>query len=47
MPAMAPATEAGEDFEETLRQPMVGLGSEVLDTSLILVVLAWFMFRLS
>jgi hypothetical protein len=35
---MAPATEAGEDFEDTLRQPMDGRGSVVVDTSLILVL---------
>ncbi len=38
MPAIAPATEAGEDFEETLRQPIAGLGSVMVGTSLFLVL---------
>ncbi len=34
MPAMAPATDAGDDFDDTLRQPISGRDSDVVDTCL-------------
>ena len=36
MPAIAPATEAGEDFEETFRQPIGGLFGDIEFVSLLM-----------